>query len=1344
MSLTKFGKKLLCFLALVAFGFAIVACQQGTVTEPSEAKQTAEEHVDDIYNKLFWDDSAYIDITSNLSLATKTMYEDTVVSWSSSHADIIATDGVVSRPKHDHEEAVSVDPSNPDEEGKHVSVTLRATIKATYEEEGEAKEVVKYKEFVFTVLCLPNVQTTTIAQAKADAFNYIFEEKGLDKKLTTNDNTVIYNVEITGVVVAKLNANGAGQFFVHDGTDGIYVYSNKTEVQIGDVVHVVGGVYCYYGNLQVGKDITVTVLEETMEAPAHKEITIEEWNTQDSKESQIGYFGGRLFKVHAKLESYESDGNTNYKLIDLYTNTYVQIYYKSYNLEQLEVLKQYDGKYVYVTGTSYDRDSRTNISRMIWDGYIEEAPAPSLSDDQKLVQAAGRVETLAGSYVAGSLLELPVADEEFGATITWSIPADAPYANGKFALVDVATDFVATAVVAVNGKEQTVEVKFTVNPIQSVTVAQAVALEVGSTVKLTGTIEVIFGSKGNYYLKDASGSLLVYVGTSNGIEVNGSTVTVKAGDKVTLIGETAVFNGCPQIGKIVSYESHEAATWEMSVPQEVSVADIKAYTLENAPYGEYLMVKGTLVKSGNYYYLADGEQQISLYNSNVVEKLAAVADTDTQVTLFVYFYGFQKVDYTGDTRVIFNGREGEYFIGDEPVVLPSERTYKTIGEAKALATSAGVEVTLRGVVTFVGPYSEKYGNFGALIADATDGLYLYRVSGTDAHAKLVVGDEVELTGLMKVYNGLYELCNLKADNITVISSGNVVETVPMSNDIADQSKVVELTGAVWNGKAFEKDGVTYAYFYSSTMLLEEPTLVSGATYNVKGWLNWYNGAQISPLEAPVLAGDAPAHEHVACPICQLCTAADCDGTAEEKCPGHEVTPPTAGVVEGQAYVIGAANSKGTLYFNGTVSSGRFNGVYVKEQATKVYVEAVDGNFRIYFTDASDVKQYVVMGDKSAGGSFTTDSAAASIFEWNADKNTLAVAEDSNNRAFGVAADSTYDNFSCYDLTGSYNWGQFEAVDGTVTPEPSHEHVACPICQLCTAADCDGTAEEKCPGHEVTPVIEEITIAEFLAKPVDATVWYKLTGIMTNIVNTTYGNFTLVDQNDSSVSIYVYGLTATQVTSNDKSFSTLGLEEYDVVTFIGVRAEYKGSAQVGGPAYYVSHVEGVKPAHEHVACPICQLCTADDCDGTAEEKCAGHAPVVNNSLKITFDDVTKRTELDNNHQTWVENGVTVTVNKNTSTSNINGNYLNPVRVYKSHELVVSCEQAFSKVVITVYYNNGATTYIDALAKTTAPAGATMTNVDAEFTLVFAENVNSFSMVMDNAQVRIVSIEVYPAA
>ena len=117
MSLTKFGKKLLCFLALIAFGFVIVSC--GEASQPSEAKLTAEAHVQDIYNKIFWDSGAMEDISSDITLNTKTMYEDTTVSWSSSHPDIISNTGVVTRPAYEHEEAVSVKPSDPEEKAKH-------------------------------------------------------------------------------------------------------------------------------------------------------------------------------------------------------------------------------------------------------------------------------------------------------------------------------------------------------------------------------------------------------------------------------------------------------------------------------------------------------------------------------------------------------------------------------------------------------------------------------------------------------------------------------------------------------------------------------------------------------------------------------------------------------------------------------------------------------------------------------------------------------------------------------------------------------------------------------------------------------------------------------------------------------------------------------------------------------------------------------------------------------------------------------------------------------------------------------------------------------------------------
>lgn len=119
---------------------------------------------------------------------------------------------------------------------------------------------------------------------------------------------------------------------------------------------------------------------------------------------------------------------------------------------------------------------------------------------------------------------------------------------------------------------------------------------------------------------------------------------------------------------------------------------------------------------------------------------------------------------------------------------------------------------------------------------------------------------------------------------------------------------------------------------------------------------------------------------------------------------------------------------------------------------------------------------------------------------------------------------------------------------------------------------DGEVEEPEP-EPSEPVVA--TVAEVLAAEVSTTVWYQMTGKVTNLVNTIYGNFDLVDETGS---IYVYGLTATQVEKNDKSFASLGIQEGDIVTIIGKRSEYKESPQVGG-AYYVSHEAGEEPEPE---------------------------------------------------------------------------------------------------------------------------------------------------------------------
>ena len=114
-----------------------------------------------------------------------------------------------------------------------------------------------------------------------------------------------------------------------------------------------------------------------------------------------------------------------------------------------------------------------------------------------------------------------------------------------------------------------------------------------------------------------------------------------------------------------------------------------------------------------------------------------------------------------------------------------------------------------------------------------------------------------------------------------------------------------------------------------------------------------------------------------------------------------------------------------------------------------------------------------------------------------------------------------------------------------------------------------------PEVPAEPVVA--TVAEFLAAPVSTDVWYQLTGKIVSIANPTYGNITIEDETGD---VYIYGLTATKVESNDQSFSSLGLEVNDVVTLVTLRGEHNGEPQGGGqtPAYYVTHEEGEAPQH----------------------------------------------------------------------------------------------------------------------------------------------------------------------
>lgn len=769
MSITNLGKKLGCLLVALLMVFAIVSC---TTTVEDPAKVEAQAHNSEIYEKIYWDSSAMVDITaSKLVLITTTKYEDTVVSWESSDPSVISPTGAVTRPSYDHENATLVNPSDPEDTSKHVEVKLTAVITTTYSED---KAIVNRKEFKFTVLCLDeSLDFGTIAEVKAHAYQYIYEEQNVEKGLVSNS-SVTYSVGFYAKVTAILNASGAGQFMVHDGTEGIYVYNNSVEgLKVGDTVLVYGNIYSYYGSLQVGSNITVSVVEDRgIEVPDYTSISVQEWENS----FEIGYLGGKLYSIYAKLET-GSNGLTSdsYRLVDPYTGEVAWVYYKSYNAEQEEVLKQYVGKYVTITGVTYDRDSRIVKNHLLWDGGIEEAEAPVLSDEQKVSQVKAALAELGGEYASGAALEFPTENAEFGATVAWDIPAEAPYKDGKVSIVDVKTSFVAKATITVNGTVDTVEVTITVKPVEKVTIAEAIEKDADSVVQLSGTVEAIFGSKGYYYLKDSTGTILVYLQTSNGITVGGETVTLTIGDKLTLTGKTAVFNGTPQIGSLISYDAHEVAEWEISAPTETSFEEIAAFTSETAPYGKYLMLRGLIKTDGNYYLFSNGEVSISLYNSTIPQTLKDIADTETEATLFFYYYGNSKADYSGTIRVIFSGREGEYFIGEEEVVIPAGRQevktsfeVKSFAELNALVPEAGNTTSekyyVAGYVKSI--VNATYGNIYIENADASEEFYIYGIYSFDGtvrfdalETKPAEGQAVVLYGVVTNYNGTIEMKN---------------------------------------------------------------------------------------------------------------------------------------------------------------------------------------------------------------------------------------------------------------------------------------------------------------------------------------------------------------------------------------------------------------------------------------------------------------------------------------------------------------------------------------------------------------------------------------------------------
>ena len=707
------------FAGFICLVLALVCLASCITVSPKEAAKTqAESDAQDVLNKLVWDEEDRTAIVSSLTFATSNKnYPGVTISWTSSEEDLISTTGKVNRPNSDDERNVLVG------EDLLATVIITATVVAeyTWEENGTQTATTEpiAKQFEFTVLAKPEgTDVGTIEDVKLRAWNYIYVEQGVDKALVSN-NTITYNVMLSGVITAKLNADGATKgFMLHDGTDGIYVYGDNTKFNVGDSVEVIGGIYSYYGSLQVGSNVSVSKSSEKFTVPAYKEVTPQAWEDQNKGlgDDVIGHLGGDLYKVEGYLTaSYNATTKDEFCITDANTGEVSWIYYKSYNADMKAELEKFVGKYVKVTGTGYDRDSRIVKNHLLWDGGIEEAAAPVVDDETKANVLLSQI-TLKDSYDA---------DFDLNANGVWEVVsgtgveivegvAKVTRADADQVVVLKVTVTVGEAVVS---KELTVTIKAIVKETPKhagtkedpYTVSDALLVAGGlenqaltETVYAVGTIVSIkevsaqYGN-GTFNISDGKQEIIVYRAKYLNNEKFTSEDQIKVGDVVLICGQLTNYNGTLEFNSGCYIDSFfgEDTPVKPEPPVVEPTEGLKAgqaYKLQLVQPKAGKTVYFTGAMNGYYYAtsedinagvdvyaeVVEGGYNLYFLDAQGVKHYMGVVVSGTHVNA-VFDQEKTVYSYDAELKTVFVTIEGEkYLLGTR-----NDNTYLTIGANKA-------------------------------------------------------------------------------------------------------------------------------------------------------------------------------------------------------------------------------------------------------------------------------------------------------------------------------------------------------------------------------------------------------------------------------------------------------------------------------------------------------------------------------------------------------------------------------------------------------------------------------------------------------------------------------------
>ena len=343
------------------------------------------------------------------------------------------------------------------------------------------------------------------------------------------------------------------------------------------------------------------------------------------------------------------------------------------------------------------------------------------------------------------------------------------------------------------------------------------------------------------------------------------------------------------------------------------------------------------------------------------------------------------------------------------------------------------------------------------------------------------------------------------------------------------------------------------------------------------------------------------------------------------------------------------------------------------------------------------------------------------------------------------ANCTLDSYTIHTCT-EYDENHYCVVCGA--PDPAYH-----VCSdtngdfLCDSDTCDQIVPPA--ADSVLTLAQANALGKLYASGVYTENKYFVTGMLTIIENTTYGNANITD---GSTTFYTYGMYNADGSSRYDAMSVKPVA-YDTVTLYGKIGNYNGSAQMQN-GWVVEHTVHVCSDWEDATCTApktCTVCGATEgeslghttdngvCERCGETIDASQPSYVETNAELSFASKSNRTTFTTSQQVWEANGVILTNDKASSTSNV-ADYAGPARFYKSSKITVA--MADGSQITKIAFTANSSSYATALKSSiTSDANYTVTVSGSVVTVTFVEPVDSFVITsLTGGQVRMNSMTV----